>query len=99
MDYDKTNANTNSNMNSGTILGFNEDFVTFIITKTNFKISKNHMEVCGYKDPFIYDLFKDKVKHFYEKKSEKIFHKTIDNIIDSIPAIGREYKIDEIFND
>jgi hypothetical protein len=95
LDYDK-NKNTS---NSNTILGFNEDYVTFLITKSHFKISKNHMEVCGYKDPFIYDIYKDKIKLFYEKKSEEVFHKTIDNIIDTIPAIGREYKIDEIFND
>jgi hypothetical protein len=97
LDYDK-NVN-NNHANSNTILGFNEDFVTFLITKTHFKISKNHMEVCGYKDPFIYDLYKDKIKQFYERKSEEVFHKTIDNIMDTIPAIGREYKIDEIFND
>ena len=97
LDYDK-NVN-NNHANSNTILGFNEDFVTFLITKTHFKISKNHMEVCGYKDPFVYDLYKDKIKQFYEKKSEEVFHKTIDNIMDTIPAIGREYKIDEIFND
>ena len=97
LDYDK-NVN-NNHANSNTILGFNEDFVTFLITKTHFKISKNHMEVCGYKDPFVYDLYKDKIKQFYERKSEEVFHKTIDNIMDTIPAIGREYKIDEIFND
>ena len=103
LEYDKQNNSNNSNMQSGNSnkisIGFNEDFVSFLITKTHFKVSKNHVEVCGYKDPFIYDLYKDKIKMFYENKSADIFHKTINNIIDIIPSIGREYKIDEIFND
>jgi len=76
-----------------------DENIYFYINKDSFKIHKNHMEVCGYMDPYIYDLYKDKIKLFYEKRSYEIFHKTINEILDSFPSIGREFKIDEIFND
>lgn len=96
-DYDGTKNSINA---SGAIsLYGDENFITFYITKTNFKITKNHMEVCGYKDPNIYELYKVKFEDFYKRKSDETFHKTINEILDVIPQIGREFKIDEILND
>lgn len=90
---------TQSSGFTGSIFGFEEDFITFNITKTNFKISRNHADICGYKDTNIYSLYKDKLKVVYEEKSGKLFNDTINDVLDIIPSIGREYKIDEIFND
>jgi outer membrane receptor for ferrienterochelin and colicin len=94
-DYDGSNQNINSN----SINLYNDNFVSFHITKNNFKITKNHMETCGYSDPNIYELYKSKFEENYKRKSAATFHKTIDEILDIIPAIGREYKIDEILKD
>jgi len=96
-DYDGSN-----NLNNQTTYlssNYNDNFVMFYITKNNFKVTKNHSEVCGYKDPYIFDLFQNKFQDFYNKKSDELFHKTINEILDVIPAIGREYKINEILKD
>ena len=102
-DYDKSVNSLNGSLNGNNMFSssnkYNEDYITFFISKTNFKITKNHMDVCGYKDPYIYELFNTKIKEFYEKRSSELFHKTINEILDVIPSIGREYKIDEIFTD
>lgn len=76
-----------------------DDYVSILITKENFKILRNHMDICGYKDPYIYELFSGKIKNMYENRSAIKFHQTINDILDLIPSVGREYKIDEILND
>jgi hypothetical protein len=91
--------NSNNQSNTGPISLYNDNFITFNITKTNFKITKNHIEACGYNDPFIYDLFQIKFEESYKRKSDETFHKTINDILDAIPQIGREFKINEILND
>jgi hypothetical protein len=100
-DYDvNNNQNNQNNQNTKYInSNYNDNFVIFYITKNNFKVTKNHTEVCGYKDPYIYNLFQNKFEDFYNKKSDELFHKIINEILDVIPAIGREYKIDEILKD
>jgi len=96
-EYDKSNQTANIGKTVNSI--YDDSFITFYITKTNFKINRNHMEICGYKDNFIYNLFKDKIIQSHEQKSSDIFHTTINDILDKVPHIGREYKIDEILND
>jgi len=94
-EYDDSKQNNNKS----TITLYDDNFITFYITKNNFKITKNHMEICGYQDPNIYELYKIKFEENYKKKSDESFHKTINEILDIIPQIGREYKIDEILKD
>ena len=99
-DYDDSKNNNNLQPGAISLYGIKDDnFITFYITKTNFKITKNHMDICGYKDLNIYNLFQNKFEDYYNKKSDQTFHKTINEILDTIPQIGREFKIDEILND
>ena len=101
--YPSASISGNISMSSSSSIypakAYSDESVTFYINKSCFKINRNHMEVCGYKDPFIYDLYKDKIKECYERRCAEVFHKTINEVLDMIPSIGREYKIDEIFND
>lgn len=90
---------TNPNQNNTGAIGFADEYVSFSITKTHFKITRNHADVCGYRDPHIYTLFFDKIKESYERRSAEMFHNTINDILDMFPAIGREFKIDEILID
>ena len=93
------NASILTTGNISSYAKYSDESVTFTINKHCFKINRNHMEVCGYKDPFIYELYKDKIKECYERRCSEIFHKTINEVLDLLPSIGREFKIDEIFND
>ena len=63
-DYDKK-----ANSSTSVSIFPNEDYITFFISKTHFKISKNHMDVCGYRDENIYQLYKLKIKEFHENKN------------------------------
>ena len=84
---------------NGPTKAYSDECVTFYINRVSFKITRNHMDICGYMDPNIYDLYQNKIKQFYEKRCSELFHKTISEILDLVPSIGREFKIDEIFND
>jgi hypothetical protein len=91
------NFNLNNYYSRG-IGSHNDEYLNIVIKKDSFKITKNYCDVCGYFDPNIYSLFKDKIKKYYELKSKKELDRVINEVLDVIPAIGREYKIDELFN-
>jgi ribosomal protein L37E len=85
--------NNNNNNNKG------DEYLHIIINKNSFKISKNYCDVCGYNDENIFSLYEEKIKKNYELKSKQELDRVIGEVLDVIPSIGREYKIDELFND
>jgi hypothetical protein len=89
------NFNLNDYYNSSN----GDEYLNIVIKKDSFKITKNYCDVCGYLDPNIYSLYEDKINKHYELKCKQELNRVIGEILDVIPAIGREYKIDELFND
>lgn len=89
----------NFNLNSYYNNNHGDEYLNIIIRKDNFKVTKNYCDVCGYNDPNIYSLYEEKIKKQYELKSKQELDRVIGEVLDVIPSIGREYKIDELFND
>jgi hypothetical protein len=92
------NFNLNNYYSSVVGSSHNDEYLNIVIKKDSFKITKNYCDVCGYFDPNIYLLYEDKINKHYELKSKQELDRVIGEVLDVIPAIGREYKIDELFN-
>ena len=89
----------NFNLNSYYSSNHGDEYLNIIIKKNTFKITKNYCDVCGYFDPNIYNLYEEKINKHYELKSKEELNRVIGEVLDVVPSIGREYKIDELFND
>lgn len=89
----------NFNLNGYYNNNHGDEFLNITIKKCSFKITKNYCDVCGYNDPNIYSLYEEKIKKQYDLKSKQELDRVIGEVLDVIPSIGREYKIDELFND
>ena len=90
-----SNTSNTSNKN------YNKSYATnyaIYITKLDFKISRDHLDICSYKDTFVLNFFKEKIKIAHERNNESRFHSFIKEIVDNIPALNRQFKLDEIIN-
>jgi hypothetical protein len=89
----------NFNLNGYYNNNHGDEYLNITIKKGSFKITKNYCDICGYNDENIFSLYEEKIKKQYDIKSKQELDRVISEVLDVIPSIGREYKIDEIFND